>query len=125
MEIKTLRIWVLHNGSWVKLSLKEGQTITLCEGGPTDEGWSWKSRVITREGGYLFEEYTSDGKDCDGRLCYYYDYYVNIFEVYRAYCCVRSKYCENLPEQLDNECYVSWVEGKKEVYDQFAQAAGY
>ena len=66
----TARFWVYDAAreSNVRLSLSEGQSITVARGGPTDEGYSYDSDAYRLEGDTVIREYESDGRDCDGRL---------------------------------------------------------
>jgi hypothetical protein len=65
-----VRFWVIWNGQHTKIHLRPDQTVTMCHGGPTDEGWS----SVSAEYEYDWEEqaihrlFVSDGRDCDGRL---------------------------------------------------------
>lgn len=68
---KTVRFWLHWKESIVRLSLTEGQTITLNEGGPTDEGWSYRQETFTLEDGVIISTLHDSGADCDGRLDYF------------------------------------------------------
>jgi hypothetical protein len=61
------RFWIRWNRSWVKLTLAQGQTLTLHEGGPTDEGWQSTSRLYRHDGDTVRLEISDQSQDCDGR----------------------------------------------------------
>lgn len=61
------RFWVWHNGGWVRLSMVEGDVLETSTGDDTDEGYQCESVVWTHEGDVIRQEYTSWGRDCDGR----------------------------------------------------------
>lgn len=64
------RFWHFWRGSWCKLTLRPGQSFTLREGGPTDEGWTMHAERLTFPEGALWVESltVNDGRDCDGRM---------------------------------------------------------
>lgn len=66
--MKTARFWVPHGETYVKLTLREGESRHHSRGGPTDEGWSRESNRWTFDDGIIVHESTFDGVDCDGRL---------------------------------------------------------
>ena len=65
---RNARFWVYSGDALVKLTLKPGQSLHHCQGGPTDEGWSSSASEWTRNGQFIDAEHVSDGRDCDGRL---------------------------------------------------------
>ena len=62
------RFWTYANGSPVKLTLHDGQSLSWGRSGPTDEGWSSEWNRYSLSGVMLRLEYESDGSGCDGRL---------------------------------------------------------
>ena len=77
---KTVRLWTRHRGSFVRLRLEEGKRITIHEGGPHEEGYTYTANVLELEkaetvdplnivSGYIvtLDSYT-ESRDCDGRL---------------------------------------------------------
>lgn len=67
-SVLTARFWCYFGGRWVRLALRDGQSVTMHDGAPTDEGYSYESETFTREGDLIVSEYTSEARDCDGRL---------------------------------------------------------
>lgn len=65
METKTVR--------FVRLSLRDGESLSHWQSQPDDEGYHSRASVWRREGGAIHQEITIDGRDCDGRHSYYYD----------------------------------------------------
>lgn len=65
--MRNARFWVCWRDGWVKLTLRPNQTLELHSGGPTDEGYSCTSEVYTHEGDCVRVEYSTWGRDCDGR----------------------------------------------------------
>lgn len=62
------RFWQWHNGGWIKITLKPGQSLSTNYGGPTDEGYSYAWERWTHEGDRVVRESGSQSCDCDGRL---------------------------------------------------------
>ncbi len=64
----TTRFWMFHREGFVRLAIKEGETLSYSYDHPTDEGWSSFAERYTHEGDFIVRETTTDGRDCDGRL---------------------------------------------------------
>lgn len=113
MSVKNARFWAWINGGPVKLTLRPGQRLEHCEGGPTDEGWHLDSTAweYAEDEPVIYREWCSDGRDCDGRLT----------RGGEDCCDVAS-----LEADADGEVWPQWQEHRDHgVYDEFAQAAGY
>lgn len=84
----------------VKFTLKPGQSMEHCQGGPDDEGYSFRAFTLYNPlaGGPVEAHLTSGGRDCDGEHRHYRDL-----------------------ELINGE----WIETGAEEYDQYAQLAGY
>lgn len=70
------RFWIYHNGGPVRITIKAGSPFETCEGGPTDEGYSYFRTTYTLETDAdgqpaVIREWEDDGRDCDGRLTRY------------------------------------------------------
>lgn len=65
---RTARFWVWHGAGWVKLSLRPGQELSACEGGPHEEGYSYTYTTWTHEGDHVMCRSDTQARDCDGRL---------------------------------------------------------
>lgn len=66
--IKTIRFWIWHNESPVRLSLQDGQELQLTGGGHNEEGYSYWSDTYSREDNIVRCEHFTTSRDCDGRL---------------------------------------------------------
>jgi hypothetical protein len=66
------RFWIWWNQSWVKLTLKPGQEVTLLSGGPTDEGYSHSAETYVHEGDRVACSVANESRDCDGPGSYYW-----------------------------------------------------
>lgn len=65
---KVVRFWMWHNGGYVRLTLRDGQSLSWQTRGPTDEGWHAEGETWRYECGVVLNEMWTDGVDCDGRL---------------------------------------------------------
>jgi len=67
---RNARLWIYYSpgDTWVKLTLKPGQTLAYGDSYSHDEGWTSTGSRYTHEGEHLMLEWFSDGTDCDGRL---------------------------------------------------------
>lgn len=114
------RFWVWHNASWVKLTLRPGQSLTAYEGGPTDEGWSYEASTYTHDGEQVTAAYDSQALDCDGRLDRYAESHCPLADL-----AVRDMY-EVCPAS-ENKGIMSpdWQRGSASQRDYEAERAGY
>jgi len=101
---RNARFVIFMNLDDVVLTLRPGQSLCWHSSGLTDEGWSSETEEWRHEGTHLECTCIEDGQDCDGRLT------------------VSKEFKAMLPGP---DHTVRWHESKSEVYDQFAQAAGY
>ncbi len=60
------RFWTRVHGSWVKLTLREGDQVVHRESEPTEEGWRTVERDWTREGETIVHGECWRERDCDG-----------------------------------------------------------
>jgi hypothetical protein len=75
--MKNIRFWVWNwatERSGVRLTLKPGESLEHCYGGPTEEGYSWTCETWTLDvdqfnNPIVRREISVDASDCDGRLC--------------------------------------------------------
>jgi hypothetical protein len=65
---KVVRFWVWHTDGYVRLTVRNGQSLTWVSRGPTDEGWSERGEIWRYDDGVLVNESWTDGRDCDGRF---------------------------------------------------------
>lgn len=71
--MKTARFWVPHGDSYVRLTLREGESRHHYEWHRTDEGFSSELNVWTFEDGLVRHQNSIDGRDCDGRMTHFYE----------------------------------------------------
>ena len=69
--MKNVRFWTLIHGCPVKLTLSIEQSISWGCVEPTEEGWSSEYGQWYFDGEYVYREWFTDGRDCDGRLSTY------------------------------------------------------
>ena len=111
--MKTVRFWEYHNGDFVKLSLKDGQSLEHYSGGSTDEGWSSEYCKWSRDGDRLYRKTVTDGRDCDGRLTHSYSDVAKVGDLVPCYS----------QEHLSRP---NWGQDEPtSIYDEYAVAAGY
>lgn len=63
---RNARFWVYRHGSWVKVTLRPGQSLDTCEWGPTDEGYFQSYATWVYEDGIVKFHYYRKERDCDG-----------------------------------------------------------
>ncbi len=109
------RFWIMHRDSWVKLTLRPGQSLHTFSGGPTDEGWSSFAEQWQHVGGAILRHTVNDGRDCDGRLTQH-------FECTCALENLRSRDCglDDAPDLLPD-----WQRVSASQCDEFAEAMGF
>lgn len=61
------RFWVFENGGFVKITLRQGQSLSWGKSYDNGEGWSWESVRYTFDGQEVVCEWGHGGTDCDGR----------------------------------------------------------
>lgn len=66
----TVRFWIYHREGFVRISLRDGQSIEVCSGGANDEGWARHVETWERDGETVVWRECDDGVDCDGRTSY-------------------------------------------------------
>jgi len=121
-----VRFWVWHNGvgesegSWVKITIPEGESRCIASGGPHDEGYSWTWERYRNDGDALRLESDTESRDCDGPHHHSIDLE-----------------CLILDGQLDTETHpnpdyaapngqrLRWERTDERQRDYFAEAAGY
>lgn len=112
--MKTIRFWDYVNGP-VRLALRDGQQLRHCEGGPTDEGYSWTAITWRIEEGFLVAESYTTARDCDGPI--------------ERRATVRAKLDELTAGRRDDDdgsiAYPKWEATGSSQRDHYAEAAGY
>lgn len=56
-----------------KITLSPGQKLNHYQGGPTEEGYSWRAVEFTYDGTSVLANCASGGRDCDGPVEQYAD----------------------------------------------------
>jgi len=60
------RFWIFWNGGMVKLTLTHGQKLSLCAGGPDEEGWHAHRHKYEHCGSRVESTIFVEDRDCDG-----------------------------------------------------------
>jgi len=113
------RFWVYLHGSAVKLTLRPGQTMNHCYGGPTEEGWHSEATQwhLAADEPVVYRQWCSDGRDCDGRLTHSGSDF-----------CPLNLLRANEPYGIDDPL-VRWPAWEEDAptsrYDEYAAMAGY
>jgi len=113
------RFWVYANGGPVKLTLRPGQVLRHAEGGPNEEGYSIQRTTweMPTDEPVVYREWSSASRDCDGEL-----------RISGSDCCPIDRLTAVEPsyEYVGELAWPDWAEHEPaEVFDQYAQAAGY
>lgn len=127
-RIITAHFWVFVNEGFVRLSLKDGQSIEHTTGGPTDEGYYHDCEKWTRDGEIIIREFVSWEADCDGRFETHSTPTAHIEELERneQYEAVQDDDGWHMPESGRIICLTpEWVRGRSGQRDYSAEAAGY
>ena len=107
------RSWALVNDDWCKITLRPGQFIEHCQGGGTDEGYSWSVYRWDYDGSYVTRCIRWDTRDCDGRM-------TGGNEQECPVGLLRSHTIDETPTRLP-----AWREIERHHRDHTAEAAGY
>lgn len=65
--VPNARFWYYLNGTMTKITLRPGQELSHCAGGPCDEGNSYSGHTFRHDGDRVTCIWSSWGRDCDGR----------------------------------------------------------
>ncbi len=106
------RFWIMWNGDWVKITLRPGQSISMCAGRNHEEGFSCEAEVYSFDCDVVECAITSWGRDCDGRYDVHMNYHCHVTQL-KAH------------DMDDGTIRPQWERGHCEQYDQFAEMAGY
>ena len=122
MNIPNAKIWINYKGSIVKLTLKPNQTIHTYEYKPTDEGFHAIGHSYRHDGENIHNSWMDEGRDCDGMHAVYGECYCRIDETQDNVLMSQNAKGEEYIEAY----YPNWQKLESdEVYDQYAQLAGY
>lgn len=106
------RFWDYVNGSTVKIVIRPGQTLSWSKAWRHDEGWSREAVTFRHVGSGVEVESIADGRDCDG--------YAQTSST--SYCPIANLRKGSI---IKGKRFPKWQDPEVEVYDQFAQLAGY
>lgn len=117
------RFWAWTNGP-TRIKINVNQTLSWYSRKPTDEGWHSDFEEWFFDGKYVYRQYQSDGRDCDGRHTkggksrfHYRDYLKGRVIGYQ------EMDAQNITKMI---CFPKWEHLEYDpVYDEYAQAAGY
>ena len=120
-EPPRVRFWIWWNSGFVKITLDskhfEDNPLALYACGTSEEGWWSETELYWLDCGSVYRELINDGRDCDGRLT----------RAMRDYCqpmnLRRRQPCEYTPDP--DVMLPEWKPCKAEIFDEYAQAAGY
>lgn len=114
----TARFWIWSGVGWVRLALRDGQSLAWSTGGPTDEGWTRTDERFTRVGDMIESEWCIDGRDCDGRLTQCGESFCHVLDL-----CADEPYTDEGLPVVDR--VPRWERGRRGQRDEYAEAAGY
>lgn len=116
----TARFWVWHNGGWVKLSLREGESLQAVSYRETDEGFCSEWCTWTFEpadhpfAALVRQEYGTRSRDCDG-----------LHEFYSEMVCRKDWLKYSQSEDSADVFVPNWESVSKSCRDHAAEAMGY
>lgn len=120
MNPPNARFWVWECDGWVKLTLKPGQTLRYCYGGPHEEGYSYSEQEFEYDADEMvvISRYTNNSRDCDGPLDYRSESHCRIDELQAE------------PPDTDDPygprpARPNWQKGESCQRDHYAEAMGY
>lgn len=111
--IKNARFWIWWHGSWTKLTLRPGQSLTMSHGGPTDEGFYARSEGYMHDGDRVSAWIREDSRDCDGPLSRDWD----------GHCMIDQLKANEADEY--GPARPAWVKDSASQRDLYAEMAGY
>lgn len=117
----TARWWQYVDCGWVKLSLRDGETIRWSESHATDEGWSESAEEWTRIGNTIYRWYRNAGRDCDGLLIHEGTLTADIDDL-RA---IEPDDEFGKPYLPAGTMLPDWRRSSRSCYDEYAAMAGY
>ena len=111
---KQVKFWVYITCP-VRITLREGQTLTHGHGVPTDEGHSWTRETWHFDGETVHATTETDACDCDGRTSHY-----------ATACFAVADAANGFVEQEEPFiAYPAWQVGQSSQRDYSAEAMGY
>lgn len=118
--ILTARFWVWHHDGFVRISLRDGDSLTACDSRATDEGYSATVTTWSRDGDTIISEWSSRGRDCDGDHGYDSTVTCNIAEL-----AVNDQFADGDEFGQPILQTPNWQKENARQYDRNAELAGY
>jgi hypothetical protein len=110
---RTVRFWFdSATGNPCRIKMQSGQTLYHFWAAPTDEGWSSEAHQFHFDGERVFDNWNSDGRDCDGRLQSGGEHWFWAKDAAAGY-------------GIGDLIYPAWQNGGDWQRDETAEAAGY
>lgn len=119
-ETITARWWNYVGNGWVRMALKDGRSVRWHSHRSTEEGWSYEAHIWTRVGDEIYEEISTGGQDCDGRLDRCSTWVTTLDNL-----AVNEPFSDALAELPEGTRLPAWEPQYRSQYDQFAEMAGY
>ncbi len=120
----TIRFWYFHRGGWVRLALRLGQSLHHSLFERTDEGHSFEYHRWTYEPGCVLDEWCAGGRDCDGAIRNTGEHAATLADIAAV-----PAYDDGRTDHLHAGKPIMRPAWEKvapvQVYDEYAQLAGY
>lgn len=115
------RFWIWYGESFVKLTLKPGQSLMLTAGATTDEGGYYSETIYSHDGDCVTRASFQSSTDCDGRLDCEATDSAALDEL------SGWETCGDMSETVHGPCMCvpHWSHGRASQRDYNAEAAGY
>ena len=107
------RFWHYHHGL-VKIKISDGQTFHHSHGGATDEGYHWEGARYSFDGQTVTCEWSSQSRDCDGRL-----------DRSGVTHCDVERLAQGYADNETGATFPAWEQGETRQRDYSAEAMGY
>ena len=114
MTTAIARFWVFVGEGITMLSLAQGASLTVREGGETEEGYDVTVSTYTFSGDIVTCEVDRRARDCDGRL-----------DVYSEYQCATEELFAGNVDRETGVKFPAWVRVSSSQRDYEAEKAGY
>lgn len=111
--MRQARFWIWKNHGWVRVKLKQFQTLSHFQSERTDEGWSSVAERFGFDGRKVYSEVQTDGRDCDGRLTVTTLWSCKVDDLKAVHC------------DIDDVWRPDWKKERSDQRDEFAEAMGY
>lgn len=116
---KNAKLWVYHDGAFVKLTIRPGEVLRRRDCRKTDEGWDSTEEEWRHEGDRVVHEGANSASDCDGRHSYDFERFALLTELQ-----VNQTWSWNGTPRA-GVFTPNWQESRSAVYDQYARMSNY